>query len=103
MRDRSLAALVKTILSNLRVIKIIFFILIILTATNVILNLLVVPLLPLLIVLSVGLNGVHHLNIVVPMTGITSICILMSAWIGLGAYYVYCAHPHHHLGRNYKN
>ena len=82
MRDLSLAAVVKYIVGNLTFIKIIFFILIILTVTNVVINVLLVPLLPLLLVISVGFKVVHHLNNLVPMTGVTSICILMSAWIG---------------------
>ena len=82
MRSHSLAAVINSIFSDLTVIKIIFLVLSILKVTNVVLNVLLVPLLPLLLVISVGFKVVHHLNNLVPMTGVTSICILMSAWIG---------------------
>ena len=82
MRDRSFVAVFKYIVGNLTVIKIIFFILNILTVTKVVLNIIIVSILPLLILFSVGVKGVHHLKRVVPMTELTSICILVSAWIG---------------------
>ena len=82
MRDRSLTSVVKSIVSNLTVIKIVFFVLSILTVTNVVLSVLVVPLIPLLLVLSVGVKVFYHINHVVPVNGVTSIRILMSAWIG---------------------
>ena len=82
MMDLSLAAVVKYIVGNLTLIKIIFFILIILTVTNVVINVSIVPLLPLQLILSVGVKGVHYLNHLVPMTGVTSIHILISVWIG---------------------
>ena len=82
MRDRSLTALVKSIVSNLTIIKIIFFILIILIVTNVVLSVLVVPLLPLLLFPEVGVKGIHHLNHLFPLTRVKSTRILMSDWIG---------------------
>ena len=82
MRAWSLAAVVKSILSNLTVINIIFLILSILTVTNVVINVIVVPLLLLLLVLVVGVKGVHYLNHLFPMTGVPSIYILIIAWIG---------------------
>ena len=80
--DIYLAALVNSILSNLTVIKIIFFILSILTVTNAVVIVLVVPILSLLFVISVEFKGVHHLNHVFPKTGLTFIRILISACIG---------------------
>ena len=53
----------------------------IITFTNIFLNVLVVPLLPILLVLVTGVKGVHHLNHIVPIPGVKSIQILISAWI----------------------
>ena len=82
MRDQPPTSLFNSIFSNLTVIKIILFIVIILIVTNVVINVLIVPLLPLLLVLTVSFKVFHHLNHVLPMTGVTPIRIIMSAWIG---------------------
>ena len=81
MRAWSLAAVVKSILSNLTVINIIFFIFNILTVNNIVIKVLVVPILPLLVFLAVEVKVNHHLNNLVPITGVTSIQVLISAWI----------------------
>ena len=82
MRDQPPTSLFNSIFSNLTVIKIIFFIVIILTVTKGFINILIVSILPLLIIISVEVKGVHNLNHVVPMTRVTSIRVLMSALIG---------------------
>ena len=82
MRDCSFSAVVKSSVSNLTFIKIIFFIVSILTVNNVVINILIFPLLPILLVLVVVVNIFHRCNYVVPMTGVTFFRILLSAWIG---------------------
>ena len=81
MRARSLTAIGKSIVGNLTVINIIFFIFNILTVNNIVIKVLVVPILPLLVFLAVEVKVNHHLNNLVPITGVTSIQVLISAWI----------------------
>ena len=74
-------AVVTSIVNNLTFIEIIFLIVSIITVTNFVINVLIFPLLPLLLVIEVGVKEIHHLNTLVPMTRVTFIHILTSAWI----------------------